>query len=80
MYNVEGKIGGDSDLSPRGWEYAKALPDLIKKKHTPASSSSRDFQVFFSKGRNDPVCCVRCKVDVQTEVSRVPTYTTRTDE
>lgn len=31
MYNVEGKIGGDSDLSPRGWEYAKALPDLIKK-------------------------------------------------
>ena len=31
MYNVEGKIGGDSDLSPRGWEYAKALPELIKK-------------------------------------------------
>jgi 6-phosphofructo-2-kinase/fructose-2,6-biphosphatase 2 len=31
MYNVEGKIGGDSDLSPRGWEYAKALPELVKK-------------------------------------------------
>ncbi len=31
MYNVEGKIGGDSDLSPRGWEYARALPDLIKE-------------------------------------------------
>jgi 6-phosphofructo-2-kinase/fructose-2,6-biphosphatase 2 len=31
VYNVEGKIGGDSDLSPRGWEYAKALPELIKK-------------------------------------------------
>lgn len=31
MYNVEGKIGGDSDLSPRGWQYAKALPELIKK-------------------------------------------------
>ncbi|WVN86442.1 uncharacterized protein L203_101606 [Cryptococcus depauperatus CBS 7841] len=30
MYNVEGKIGGDSDLSPRGWDYALALPDLIK--------------------------------------------------
>ncbi|ORY33454.1 6-phosphofructo-2-kinase-domain-containing protein [Naematelia encephala] len=30
MYNVEGKIGGDSDLSPRGWEYAKALPALVK--------------------------------------------------
>jgi 6-phosphofructo-2-kinase/fructose-2,6-biphosphatase 2 len=31
MYNVGGQIGGDSDLSPRGWEYARALPDLIKK-------------------------------------------------
>jgi 6-phosphofructo-2-kinase/fructose-2,6-biphosphatase 2 len=52
MYNVEGKIGGDSDLSPRGWEYAKALPDLIKKN--------------IGEG--------------PLEVSRVPTYTTRTDE
>jgi hypothetical protein len=31
VYNVEGKIGGDSALSPRGQEYAKALPDLILK-------------------------------------------------
>ncbi|KAL7418435.1 Fructose-2,6-bisphosphatase [Cryptotrichosporon argae] len=31
MYNVEGKIGGDSDLSPRGWQYAKALPDMVKQ-------------------------------------------------
>ncbi|WVQ67006.1 uncharacterized protein L199_005198 [Kwoniella botswanensis] len=30
MYNVEGKIGGDSDLSPRGWEYARALPALVR--------------------------------------------------
>ncbi|KAJ7742889.1 6-phosphofructo-2-kinase-domain-containing protein [Mycena metata] len=29
QYNVEGKIGGDSLLSPRGMEYAKALPALI---------------------------------------------------
>ncbi|KAJ7795280.1 histidine phosphatase superfamily, partial [Mycena leptocephala] len=28
--NVEGKLGGDSPLSPRGLEYAKALPSLIK--------------------------------------------------
>jgi len=27
---VEGKIGGDSDLSERGFRYATALPDLIK--------------------------------------------------
>ncbi|KAF7375210.1 6PF2K domain-containing protein [Mycena sanguinolenta] len=30
QYNVEGKIGGDSLLSPRGMQYAKALPELIK--------------------------------------------------
>lgn len=31
MFNVEGKIGGDSELSPRGREYATALPDLLRK-------------------------------------------------
>ncbi|KAF7317071.1 6PF2K domain-containing protein [Mycena chlorophos] len=31
QYNVEGKLGGDSLLSPRGMEYARALPALIKK-------------------------------------------------
>ncbi|KAJ6468394.1 bifunctional 6-phosphofructo-2-kinase fructose-2,6-bisphosphate 2-phosphatase [Mycena sanguinolenta] len=30
QYNVEGKIGGDSLLSPRGIQYAEALPALIK--------------------------------------------------
>ncbi|KAI9310226.1 6-phosphofructo-2-kinase-domain-containing protein [Dichotomocladium elegans] len=29
MYNLEGKIGGDSQLSPRGLEYASKLPALI---------------------------------------------------
>lgn len=29
QFNVEGKIGGDSDLSENGWKYAKALPKLI---------------------------------------------------
>ncbi|KAL1412751.1 Fructose-2,6-bisphosphatase [Vanrija albida] len=31
MYNVEGKIGGDAELSPRGMQYAEALPDMVKK-------------------------------------------------
>lgn len=31
MYNVEGKIGGDAELSPRGQQYAAALPDMVKK-------------------------------------------------
>ena len=30
VFNVEGKIGGDSDLSERGWAYARALPKLIQ--------------------------------------------------
>lgn len=29
QFNVEGKIGGDSLLSPRGMQYAEALPALI---------------------------------------------------
>lgn len=29
MYNVNGQIGGDADLSERGQMYAKALPSLI---------------------------------------------------
>ena len=29
VFNVEGKIGGDAPLSPRGVAYADALPALI---------------------------------------------------
>ncbi|KAI3615770.1 fructose--bisphosphatase [Moniliophthora roreri] len=31
QFNVEGKIGGDSLLSPRGMQYAKALPELVMR-------------------------------------------------
>ncbi|KAL4074611.1 6-phosphofructo-2-kinase-domain-containing protein [Scleroderma yunnanense] len=31
QFNVEGKIGGDSPLSERGMEYARTLPELIRK-------------------------------------------------
>ncbi|KAK2460993.1 hypothetical protein APHAL10511_007463 [Amanita phalloides] len=30
QYNVKGRIGGDSLLSPRGLQYAKALPELVR--------------------------------------------------
>ncbi|KAJ3051029.1 Fructose-2,6-bisphosphatase [Rhizophlyctis rosea] len=30
VYNLQGKIGGDSDISPRGEAFAKRLPGLIK--------------------------------------------------
>jgi 6-phosphofructo-2-kinase/fructose-2,6-biphosphatase 2 len=31
MYNLSGQIGGDADLSSRGHQYAKLLPDLVKQ-------------------------------------------------
>lgn len=30
LYNVAGKIGGDAELSERGWAYARALPGLVR--------------------------------------------------
>lgn len=30
-YNLTGQIGGDANLSERGWRYAKKLPDLVLK-------------------------------------------------
>ncbi|KAK6453772.1 6-phosphofructo-2-kinase-domain-containing protein [Scheffersomyces xylosifermentans] len=30
-YNLTGQIGGDSNLSERGWKYAKKLPELVLK-------------------------------------------------
>jgi 6-phosphofructo-2-kinase/fructose-2,6-biphosphatase 2 len=34
-YNLKGKIGGDSDISPRGEAYARALPGLLKQSGIP---------------------------------------------
>ncbi|KAI0202519.1 6-phosphofructo-2-kinase [Astrocystis sublimbata] len=31
MYNLSGRIGGDAELSPRGQQYAKKLPDLVRE-------------------------------------------------
>lgn len=31
MYNLDGRIGGDADLSPRGQAYAKKLPELVRQ-------------------------------------------------
>ena len=38
MYNVLGKIGGDSDLSPRGREFSKRLPGLVAQ-HLPPNQT-----------------------------------------
>ncbi|KAJ3093167.1 Fructose-2,6-bisphosphatase [Physocladia obscura] len=42
MYNVAGKIGGDADLSPRGWQYAKRLPELIARQMDDVATSARE--------------------------------------
>lgn len=31
MYNLSGRIGGDADLSQRGQQYAKRLPELVRQ-------------------------------------------------
>ncbi|KAF7122089.1 hypothetical protein CNMCM5793_000044 [Aspergillus hiratsukae] len=39
-YNVTGKIGGDSNISPRGEAYALALPGLLRKSGVPLNSKA----------------------------------------
>lgn len=34
-YNLSGQIGGDANLSPRGFQYAKMLPELLRKSGLP---------------------------------------------
>ncbi|ODV59108.1 fructose-2,6-bisphosphatase [Ascoidea rubescens DSM 1968] len=43
MYNLEGKIGGDAGLSPRGLKYAEKLPELVRQ-----SAGYRDLTVWIS--------------------------------
>lgn len=31
IYNLDGRIGGDADLSPRGHQYARKLPELVRQ-------------------------------------------------
>lgn len=35
VYNLLGRIGGDAELSERGWEYAKALGKYIEEQNIP---------------------------------------------
>ena len=43
-----------------------SISSYVIPSHTPASSSSSDFQVFFWNLRYEAVCIVRWSVDVQT--------------
>ena len=36
QHNIAGKIGGDSNLSPRGKLYAQALAEFINKQNIPS--------------------------------------------
>lgn len=61
MHNVNGLIGGDANLSPRGQQYAQALPQLVKD-NVPdeamlqvwTSTLKRTQQVRNSHRRSDP--------------------------
>ena len=37
MHNTVGKIGGDSDLSPKGAQYAQKLSEYINNEKIPGS-------------------------------------------
>lgn len=43
-----------------------SISSYVIPSHTPASNSSRDFQVNLLYGNSEAVCMVRCNVDVQT--------------
>ena len=40
-YNMEDRIGGDSDLTEKGWAQARALADYFKKKRIPLIFTSK---------------------------------------
>ena len=40
-YNLEDRIGGDSDLTEKGWAQARALADYFKKKRIPLIFTSK---------------------------------------
>src|SRR2546422_4694846 len=35
VFNLQGRIGGDAELSERGWEYSKALAKYIEGQNIP---------------------------------------------
>lgn len=37
MFNLSGQIGGDADLSERGWQYARKLPLLVRQSLGPGN-------------------------------------------
>lgn len=39
-YNLTGQIGGDANLSERGWKYAKKLPELVLKSLGPEAENT----------------------------------------
>lgn len=60
MLNLEGRIGGDADLSHRGEEYALKLPELVLESVGVSRTRNRvrqggDSHLFFR--RSDAVLC-----------------------
>lgn len=51
-----------------------SISSYVMPSQTPASSSSSDFHVFFSNGSIDPVCIVRCSVEVHTSSGVSPIF------
>ena len=64
-HNIDGRIGGDSFLSPLGEEYAKSLADFLEKQNI-VPSWLLCVCVFFLLFKYIPVCliCLRLMIVV----------------
>lgn len=50
-FNLQGRIGGDADLSPGGWRFAEALPGLVTALLSEADSTPADLKIWTSSFR-----------------------------
>ncbi|XP_023211023.1 6-phosphofructo-2-kinase/fructose-2,6-bisphosphatase 4-like isoform X1 [Centruroides sculpturatus] len=77
LLNVQGRIGGDSDLSDRGWEYSRILAKFIEEQKIPnlhvwTSQMKRTLQT--AKGIIAPHECWKALNEIDAGICEEMTY------
>lgn len=77
LLNVQGRIGGDSDLSDRGWQYARILAEFIEEQKIPnlhvwTSQMKRTLQT--AKGIEAPHECWKALNEIDAGICEEMTY------
>jgi hypothetical protein len=68
MFNLDGRIGGDAALSPRGEEYALRLPELVRES---VGVSQKVLVTYAKPGLNHPpVLVLRAVRCMNTQLTR----------